>query len=96
MLQQNKHKLSQPLCSSLVPHDTSGSEVGGNRCRQSFRATRTSSWMLECIVKCIQCQRKLPKHAKTCHRNVHACPFASLETSILDPQQKLTELWSAC
>ena len=25
--------------------------VGGNSCRQSFRATRTSSWMLECIVK---------------------------------------------
>ena len=23
---KTKHKLSQPLCSSLVPHDTSGSE----------------------------------------------------------------------
>ena len=78
VLQQNKHKLSQPLCSSLVPHDTSGSE--GRRStavRQSFRATRTSSWMLECIVKCFKAHpmpTQTPKHAKTCHRNVHACP----------------------
>ena len=28
--------------------------------------------------KLILCQRKLPKHAKTCHRNVHACPCTKL------------------
>ena len=29
--------------------------------------------------KLIPCQRKLPKHAKTCHRNVHACPCTKLK-----------------
>ena len=28
--------------------------------------------------KLILCQRKLPKHAKTCHRNVHACQCTKL------------------
>ena len=52
--------------SGLVPYDTSEARVGGNSCRQSFRATRTSSWMLTGIVKCFKAHLMPTQTATTC------------------------------
>ena len=73
----NSHSHSAPAL-----HLTTRAEarVGGNSCRQkSFRATRTSSWMLTGIVKCFKahpmptqtCQN-MPKHATAMFMLVNA------------------------
>ena len=74
----NSHSHSAP---ALYLTTRAEARVGGNSCRQSFRATRTSSWMLTGIVKCFKAHplpTQTPKHAKTCYRNVHACPCTKL------------------
>ena len=75
----NSHSHSAP---ALYLTTRAEARVGGNSCRQSFRATRTSSWMLTGIVKCFKAHpmpnANMPKHAKTCRRNVHACQCTGL------------------
>ena len=67
-------KQTQTLTATFAPalHLTTRVEarVGGNSCRQSFRATHTSSWMLTGIVKCFKAHpmptqnyQSMPKHA---------------------------------
>ena len=60
----NSHSHSAP---ALYLTTRAEARVGGNSCRQSFRATRTSSWMLTGIVKCFKsssyANANMPKHA---------------------------------
>ena len=75
----NSHSHSTP---ALYLTTRAEARVGVTSCRQSFRATRTSSWMLTGIVKCFKAHpmptRTCQKHAETCHRNVHACQCTKL------------------
>ena len=75
----NSHSHSAP---ALYLTTRAEARVGGNSCRQSFRATRTSSWMLTGIVKCFKahpmptqttttCQN-MPKHATAMFMLVNA------------------------
>ena len=69
----NSHSHSAP---ALYLTTRAEARVGGNSCRQSFRATRTSSWMLTGIVKCFKAHpmpnANMPKHAAAMFMLVNA------------------------
>ena len=69
----NSHSHSAP---ALYLTTRAEARVGGNSCRQSFRATRTSSWMLNRHRQVLQsssyANANMPKHATAMFMLVNA------------------------
>ena len=83
MLQQNKHKLSQPLCST--PCTSRHERKRGSAVTAAGKASEQHALLHGCsqasssASKLILSQNaNMPKHAKTCCRNVHACQCTKL------------------
>ena len=77
----NSHSHSAP---ALYLTTRAEARVGGNSCRQSFRATRTSSWMLTGIVKCFKAH-PMPTQCSclSMHKTVKVCEKLSSRKSFL-------------
>ena len=72
----NSHSHSAP---ALYLTTRAEARVGGNSCRQSFRATRTSSWMLTCIVKCFKAHPMPTQTTKACQNMPPQCSCLSMQ-----------------
>ena len=72
----NSHSHSAP---ALYLTTRAEARVGGNSCRQSFRATRTSSWMLTGIVKCFKAH---PMPTQTCQNMPPQCSCLSMHKTV--------------
>ena len=72
----NSHSHSAP---ALYLTTRAEARVGGNSCRQSFRATRTSSWMLTGIVKCFKAH---PMPTQTCQNMPPPCSCLSMHKTV--------------
>ena len=95
----NSHSHSAP---ALYLTTRAEARVGGNSCRQSFRATRTSSWMLTGIVKCFKAHPMPTQTTKACqnmppqcsclsmHKTVKVCEKLSSRKSFLKKVRKST------
>ena len=75
----NSHSHSAP---ALYLTTRAEARVGGNSCRQSFRATRTSSWMLECIVKCFKAHPMPTQTTKACQNMPPQCSCLSMHKTV--------------
>ena len=76
----NSHSHSAP---ALYLTTRAEARVGGNSCRQSFRATRTSSWMLTGIVKCFKAHPNAKrKRSKTCQNMPPQCSCLSMHKTV--------------
>ena len=89
VLQQNKHKLSQPLCSSLVPHDTSEARVGGNQLQAKlqsnthfFMDAHRHRQVLQSSSYANANYQSMPKHAPAMFMLVHAQTVKVCENSV--------------
>ena len=74
----NSHSHSAP---ALYLTTRAEARVGGNSCRQSFRATRTSSWMLTGIVKCFKAH-PMPTQTTTCQNMPRQCSCLSMHKTV--------------
>ena len=75
----NSHSHSAP---ALYLTTRAEARVGGNSCRQSFRATRTSSWMLACIVKCFKAHPMPTQTTKACQNMPPQCSCLSMHKTV--------------
>ena len=79
-------KQTQTLTATLLQPCTSRHErkrgSAGNSCRQSFRATRTSSWMLTGIVKCFKAHPMPTQTTKTCQNMPPQCSCLSMHKTV--------------
>ena len=75
----NSHSHSAP---ALYLTTRAEARVGGNSCRQSFRATRTSSWMLTGIVKCFKAHPMPTQTTKTCQNMPPQCSCLSMHKTV--------------
>ena len=75
----NSHSHSAP---ALYLTTRAEARVGGNSCRQSFRATRTSSWMLTGIVKCFKAHPMPTQTTKACQNMPPQCSCLSMHKTV--------------